>query len=230
MNTSTPRNEFIARLRRSLKVSGDDATRKSVVTARLAAHAPNLLPKRAQGDAAHRCKLFAEQATAVQASLDRVKTAAAIPAAITDYLRRHNLPQTLRHGADPLLKKLPWKKGAPSLAVSQGRADPSDEVSLSHAFAGVAETGTLILCSGPDNPTTLNFLPENHIVVLEAGDLVGTYEEAWTRLRARFGDGEMPRTVNMITGPSRTADIEQTIELGAHGPRRLHIVIVDKGQ
>ena len=151
-----------------------------------------------------------------------------MPAAIADYLRSHNLPQALRHGADPLLKKLPWKKGAPSLRLSEGRADPADEVSVAHAFAGVAETGTLILLSGPDNPTTLNFLPETHIVVLESGDLVGTYEEVWTRLREKFGEGEMPRTVNMITGPSRTADIEQTLELGAHGPRRLHVIILGK--
>ncbi len=226
MTATTPKDEFIASLRRSLKVSGDDKARKEAVAARLAAHAPNLVPARATGDAAHRATLFTEQATAVQTSIDEVKTAAAVPAAVAAYLRRHNLPQALRHGADPLLKGLPWKKAAPALTVSEGRADPADEVSIAHAFAGVAETGTLILCSGPDNPTTLNFLPETHIVVLEAGDLVGTYEEAWTRLRARFGEGEMPRTVNMITGPSRTADIEQTIELGAHGPRRLHVIIV----
>ncbi len=228
MSTSTPKAEFIARLRRSLHVSGDDETRKQAVAARLAAHAPNLVPRRAEGDAAHRERLFIEQATAVQTSVEKVASAADVPAAIADYLRDHNLPQALRRGADPLLKKLPWKKGAPSLEVKEGRADPADEVSVAHAFAGVAETGTLILCSGADNPTTLNFLPETHIVVLDAGDLVGTYEEVWTRLRARFGEGEMPRTVNMITGPSRTADIEQTLELGAHGPRRLHVIILGK--
>lgn len=228
MTTSTPKAEFIARLRRSLRVSGEDGTRKGAVAQRLAAHAPNLVPKRAEGNAAQREKLFIEQATAVQTSVVKVARAADVPAAIADYLRRHNLPQALRHGADPLLKALAWKKGAPSLEIREGRADPADEVSVAHAFAGVAETGTLILCSGADNPTTLNFLPETHIVVMEAGDLVGTYEEVWTRLREKFGEGEMPRTVNMITGPSRTADIEQTLELGAHGPRRLHVIIVAK--
>ena len=48
----------------------------------------------------------------------------------------------------------------------------------------------------------------------------------WARLRERYGKGRMPRTVNTITGPSRTGDIEQTIELGAHGPRRVHILVV----
>ena len=83
-----------------------------------------------------------------------------------------------------------------------------------------------MLLSGPDNPTTLNFLPDNHIVVLAAADIVGDYETAWDRLRAAFGKGRMPRLVNMITGPSRSGDIEQKLLLGAHGPRRLHVVIV----
>jgi L-lactate dehydrogenase complex protein LldG len=57
--------------------------------------------------------------------------------------------------------------------------------------------------------------------------VTGSYEDAWDRLRRHVGDGVMPRTVNLITGPSRTGDIEQTIELGAHGPRRLHIILLD---
>ena len=91
------------------------------------------------------------------------------------------------------------------------------------AFAGVAETGTLIMRSGPNHPTTLNFLPDTHIVVIRKSQVVGTYEDAWDRLR----EGDMPRTVNLITGASRTGDIEQTIFMGAHGPRRMHIVLVE---
>jgi L-lactate dehydrogenase complex protein LldG len=109
-------------------------------------------------------------------------------------------------------------------------SDGRQLASVSHAFAGVAETGTLVLTSGRDNPTTLNFLPDNHIVVVEAKDVVGDYETVWQRLRERFGTGNLPRTVNMITGPSRSADIEQTLILGAHGPRRLHVIIVGDGE
>ncbi len=83
-----------------------------------------------------------------------------------------------------------------------------------------------MLTSGRDNPTTLTFLPETHVVVLDGNDIVGDYEAAWTKLRARYGKAAMPRTVNLITGPSRSADIEQTLLLGAHGPRRLQIVLV----
>jgi L-lactate dehydrogenase complex protein LldG len=99
-------------------------------------------------------------------------------------------------------------------------------VSVAHADAGVAETGTLVLTSGQDNPTTLNFLPEVEIVVLTAADIAGDYETVWDRIRERYGRGTMPRTVNYVTGPSRSGDIEQTIILGAHGPRTLHIVVV----
>ncbi|MGE3831437.1 MAG: lactate utilization protein C, partial [Parvibaculaceae bacterium] len=102
----------------------------------------------------------------------------------------------------------------------------ADKASLTHAFAAAAESGTVIQLSGPDNPTTLNFLPEAHIVVLKAADLHASYEEAWARLRALYGPGNMPRTVNMISGPSRTADIEQTIVRPAHGPKDMHVIIV----
>ena len=97
---------------------------------------------------------------------------------------------------------------------------------MSHAFAGVAETGTLVMASGPDNPTTLNFLPDTHIVVVDAKDIAGDYETVWARVRENFGIDALPRAINMITGPSRSADIAQILILGAHGPRRLHVLIV----
>jgi len=96
-------------------------------------------------------------------------------------------------------------------------------VSLTPCLAAVAETGTLMLVSGTETPTTLNFLPDTHVAVVRAGQVVASYEDGWDLLRSRGG---MPRTVNFITGPSRTGDIEQRIQLGAHGPRRLHIVLV----
>jgi L-lactate dehydrogenase complex protein LldG len=82
------------------------------------------------------------------------------------------------------------------------------------------------MVSGPDNPSTLNFLPDNHIVVVSAKDVASDYEMVWAKVRFVYGKGAMPRTVNWITGPSRSGDIEQTLLLGAHGPRRLHILVV----
>jgi L-lactate dehydrogenase complex protein LldG len=148
-----------------------------------------------------------------------------VPAAIANFLRGQNLPLTIRRGGDPRLANLPWERARP-LEVTTGPSDGRDLAAVSHAFGAAAESGTLVLVSGPENPTTLNFLPDVHIVVLSAKDVAGDYETLWERLRARYGAGDMPRTVNMITGPSRSADIEQTLILGAHGPRRLHIIIV----
>lgn len=221
------RDHILAQVRRSLSVRGDEPSRHAAVAERLARHPRNLVPSRGDGDRAHRIRLFIEMTAAVNATIEELASPAEIPAAVHSYLRSRNLPQQLRHGTDPLFDGLPWTEGAPSLERRLGPADMGDETSLSRAFAGVAETGTLIMTSGQDNPTTLNFLPENHVVVLFADDIAGSYEDVWDRLRQTNGSA-LPRTVNMITGPSRTGDIEQTIELGAHGPRRLHILIVDR--
>src|SRR3546814_2065914 len=109
--------------------------------------------------------------------------------------------------------------------VEEGIAEAGEGTSLTGAFAGIAETGTLMMASGPEAPTTLNFLPENHLVVLRTSQVIGRYEEAWQHLRAALGPGVMPRAGNMIPVPSRTGDIEPTLLFGARGPRRLHGLI-----
>ncbi|HEY5299499.1 MAG TPA: LUD domain-containing protein, partial [Acetobacteraceae bacterium] len=141
------------------------------------------------------------------------------------YLTAQNLPSRLVMAPHPELRGIDWTS-RPLLELHEGRAEATDAVSLSHAFAAIAETGTLMMPSGPERPNTLNLLPDTEIVLLRASRIVGAYEEAWDRLRAETG-GAMPRTVMLITGPSRSADIEQALELGAHGPRRLHVVLVD---
>jgi L-lactate dehydrogenase complex protein LldG len=83
------------------------------------------------------------------------------------------------------------------------------------------------MTSGKDNPSTINFLPEHHIVVVDAADIDGDMESVLAKVRKKYGRGKMPRTLNFITGPSRSGDIEQKIILGAHGPRALHIIVVD---
>lgn len=218
------RDEIFSTIRRSLGVRGDERTRLGVVEDRLA-HAPKgLIPQRGQVSGEARIALFAEQAESVQASVARVADRSQVPEAIAAYLRDHNLPAELRMGADPHLAGMPW--GETSLSLKHGVSDGSDANAVSHAYGGIAETGTLVMVSGADNPSTLNLLPDNHIVVVDAAEIEGDYETMWERLRATYGKGVMPRTVNYITGPSRSGDIEQTLLLGAHGPRRVHIVVV----
>jgi L-lactate dehydrogenase complex protein LldG len=224
----TARDEILTNIRRSLGVTGKEAPRRLAVTERLAQAPPGIVPARGQGDEAARRATFKAEAERALASVAEVETATDVPQEIARFLREANLPATLRMGADPRLAGMPW--GQTTLEVSRGPSDGHDLSGVSAAFAGVAESGTLALCSGPDNPTTINFLPDNHCVVVFNSDLVADFESVWPRLRARFGRGEMPRTLNFITGPSRSADIEQTMLLGAHGPRRLHIVIVKGGE
>ena len=215
------RDDIFANIRRSLHVTGAEAPRRAAVADRLAAFAVRPHPRARPG---RRSRTFKAEAERAAATLEEVADAADIPEAIAGYLREHNLPATLRIGADPRLTALPWERTP--LEVSHGASDGHDLNAASVAFAGIAETGTLALVSGADNPTTLNFLPDNHIVVLFAQDVVGDLESVFARLRARYGAGQAPRTLNFITGPSRSADIEQTLLFGAHGPRRLHIVLV----
>lgn len=219
------RDIVLGKVRRALGVSGQEQARKGAVAARLANPQANLIPARGQRDREGRVALFKAMAEKVSASVERLPSAADVPTSVARHLRNHNLPQQIRAGADPKIEALDWSR-EPQLERLSGASDGRDAVSLSHAFAGVAESGTLMLLSGPDNPTTLNFLPDTHIVMVDADDIAGDYETVWKRIREVHGAGKLPRTVNMVTGPSRSADIEQTLILGAHGPRALHILIV----
>lgn len=221
---TSSRDSVLASIRRSLGVRGDERIRAANVEERLERAPKGIIPTRGQIDQPEKIALMLSKLEGVQATVARVASYAEVPAAIADYLRNSNLPATIRKGDDPRLEGLPWSETA--LEVSEGRSFGSDLNAVSHAEAGVCETGTIVMFSGHENPTTLNFLPDNHIVVLKAADIVGDIETIMPRIRKRYGKGEMPRTVNFITGPSRSGDIEQTILLGAHGPRALHVVVV----
>ncbi|HEX3864282.1 MAG TPA: lactate utilization protein [Stellaceae bacterium] len=223
------RDEILGGVRRALRRGTVPPETAGALNERIAAHRRNLIPARAAalGDAA-RIDLFVAMAEEVQTSVTRVATDADVPAEVARYLAAENLPAELVMSPDPALDAIPWDS-RPLLGIRRGRAEASDAVSLTPCLAAVAETGTLMLVSGTGTPTTLNFLPDTHIVIVRAGQVVASYEDGWDLIRARAaGDPTaFPRTVNFVTGPSRTGDIEQRIQLGAHGPRRLHVVLID---
>jgi len=222
---SEARDQILDGVRRALKRQAGDDVRKASVDGRISQHRRNLVPKRALLDHGAQIGLFVDMAEKAAATTARVAHYADIPDAVIDYLKRFNLPHKIKLAPDPALTGLPWA-ARPLLKIETGIAAPGDSASVTPAFAGIAETGTLMLLSGPTAPTTLNFLPENHIVVLTESRVVGPFEDAWDRARTAQRDGAWPRTVNFITGPSRSADIEQQLQMGAHGPRRLHIILV----
>ena len=220
------REAILGKLRAQAAHGADNTKRRAAVANRLAGAPTGVVPKRGPLPADEKTNLFCHNAESVQPGITRVASYDAVPEAVADFLRSKNLPQHVRMGQDKRLSAVPWDV-VPLLKREMGAANGADTTGLSHAKAAIAETGTLVITSGSDNPTSVNFLPENHVVVVDARDIEGDLEAALGRVRDEHGKGRMPRTVNMITGPSRSGDIEQTILLGAHGPRTLHVIVVD---
>ncbi len=215
---------MLAAIRRGLRRGALPDDQAAMLRGRLAQHPRHLIPARSRLPHPEQIALFVANVQKEFGSVARVPDLDAVPEAIAAYLAAQNLPTDLVMAPHSELQSIPWHK-RPLLRLREGRAEATDTVSLQHAFAAIAETGTLMLPSAPQRPTTLNLLADTEIVLLRASRLVGAYEEAWDLLRAEFSD--MPRNVMLVTGPSRSADIEQALELGAHGPRRLHVVLVD---
>jgi L-lactate dehydrogenase complex protein LldG len=163
---------------------------------------------------------FRARSEALASTVDQVTGLAEVPRAVAAYLAEHKLPA--RAVCVPDLAGLDWR-GAGIDVEARGAVD-HDLVGITGCFRAIAETGTLMLCTGAATPATVSLLPETHIAVVPASAIVNGMEEGWAAARAEFG--QMPRAVNFISGPSRTGDIEQTIVLGAHGPYRVHVVIV----
>jgi L-lactate dehydrogenase complex protein LldG len=221
---------ILGAIRRGLKRGPLPADQAAMLNGRLATHPRHLIPARSRIPRAEQIALFVKNVEKEFGTLERIPELSAAPAAIADYLAAQNLPARIVMAPHPELEGIDWST-RPLIERETRRAVATDQVSLQHAWAGVAETGTLLFPSDPVRPATLNLLPETEIVLLRASAIVGAYEEAWDRLRAERVDpmtgGFMPRNLMLVTGPSRSADIEQTLELGAHGPRRLHILLVE---
>ena len=221
---SDARTQILGGIRRSLRRGELAGEARSAVEARLVSPPRGPSVARAQLPHPEKVALFCQWAETLNATIARVG-ADDVPGEVTAYLARNNLPANVAMAPSPLLEGYDWASQK-MLSIRRGRGEGSDQVSVTGAFAGIAETGTVVMASGPDHPVSLNLLPDTHVVVLREADVVAGYEDVWGRLRERYGKNLMPRTVNTITGPSRTGDIEQAMELGAHGPRRMHILVV----
>lgn len=220
------RDDILGRVRKGLGASEGDAGRLAAVERRIAAHGRHLIPARTLGKSrTELVGLLRGYLESVGATVTEVAGDAEVPGAIAAFLRASNLPARVRMGEDARLAALPWRS-EPALSIDRGRATPADEVGLTHALAAVAETGTLLVPSGAENPVTLSFLPPTAIVLVDRSHIVGPYEAAWEMVRARCGTTRLPRTLNLISGPSRSADIGGVPVRGAHGPGRLAVIVV----
>ncbi|WP_376097637.1 lactate utilization protein C [Roseomonas sp. CCTCC AB2023176] len=225
------KDAILSAIRRGLRRGPLPADQRAMLDGRLATHPRHLIPARSRVPRPEQIALFIRNVEKEFGTVERVPDAASVPGAVADYLAGQNLAPRFVLAPHPELISLPWSD-RPMLAFETRRALGDDAVSVQQAYAGIAETGTLMFPSDPARPTTLNLLPETEIAVIRASAIVGPMEEAWDRLRAERAGAEpsggfMPRNMMFVTGPSRSADIEQTLELGAHGPRRLHVIIVE---
>jgi L-lactate dehydrogenase complex protein LldG len=220
------REVVFEKIRAALGRRGDlDAGRAAATAHRIENPARHIIPSRLERSQAELVALFKENLTQHAANVLEAARREDIPEIASRFLGASGITGHVRIGSEPTFQNLPLDRTKDFEAVA-GPAQADDTIAMSAAMAGVAETGTLVLVSSADNPTTLAFLPDTHLVVVFEETIVGPFEDALDILRAHYGRGEMPRSVNFISAPSRTGDIGGKIVLGAHGPRRLVVIIV----
>ena len=162
---------------------------------------------------------FRERAVGLASTVEELESIQSIPVAVARYLRSQALSLSVVCWSE--LAALDWRAAGIDIAVREAR--DTDLVGVTGVFCAIAETGTLMTVSGPGTPSTVSLLPETHVAVVKRSRIVRGMEEAWQLARSELGG--MPRAVSFISGPSRTADIEQTVTVGAHGPYRVHVIL-----
>jgi L-lactate dehydrogenase complex protein LldG len=212
----TQRDSILARIRaRQGKSPVPTAAGREAVLSHVRSHPANARPRMDWEPVAR----FRERALGLSSTVDEVETLAAVPTAVSRYLEANALPRAAVIWTE--LAALGWRAAGIEVAVREAR--DTDLIGITGAFCAIAETGTLMTLSGRDTPAAVSLLPETHVAVVMKSRVVRGMEEAWQLARTELG--RLPRSVNFISGPSRTADIEQTVTLGAHGPYRVHIVL-----
>jgi L-lactate dehydrogenase complex protein LldG len=220
----TSRDAILGRVKKALGKTGDRGDAKRAAQAYLAAHAQGPRP-RMPADLVAR---FMQRATDMESTVERLALRDGIPVAVARYVDNLKLPPALAmHKSHegvcwPEFADLDW--GGAGLRIEVRPTTGSDRLGVTGTFCAIAETGTLVVLSGAETPTATTLLPDTHVAVVAAERVVSGMEEAFALIRSERE--RMPRAVNMISGPSRTGDIEQTVVVGAHGPYRVHILVV----
>lgn len=218
MDTSAARAAIFSRIRQAQnRPEQPTEAELGLVRQYLADHGPGPRPDLGADLVAR----FRQQAERTSQTLDRVAGMDEVPAAVARYLSGLGLAKQAI--AWQTLTGLPWQQEG--VAVEFRKPVNEDLVGITGCFCAVAETGTLMLLSGPETFSSAALLPETHIAIVPVSRIVGSIEDAFAL--AKQERGELPRATNFISGPSRTGDIEQTIVLGAHGPYRVHVILVD---
>jgi len=223
-NNAASRDALLARVRKALGHTGSEAEARAAADAYIAAHAQGPRPAMPED----LVKRFCERATDMASTIERVADQNEIPRAVARYLDALELPPVLANQRSrsgvcwPEFGNLDWR--GVDLAIDARPTEGNDRIGITGTFCAIAETGTLVFVTAADTPTATALLTDTHIAVVRASRIVSGMEEAFALVRAELATP--PRAINMISGPSRTGDIEQTIVLGAHGPYRVHILVL----
>lgn len=221
----TAREAILARVRKALGKSGELSGARADADRYLEMHSRGPHPAAAPD----RVSQFVERATHMESSVERLASRDDVPRAVARYLDALELPEAIAKQKShegvcwPEFADLDWR-GA-GLSIEPRPTQGHDRLGITGCLCAIAETGTLVVIPGAQMHTATALLPDTHVVVVRAADVVATMEDAFARVRA--AKSRLPRAINLISGPSRTGDIEQTIVLGAHGPYRVHILLID---
>jgi len=219
------RDAILARVRKALGKAGEQGAGRAQAESYVALHARGPIPI----NDANPVDRFVERAEHMESTVERLVSRDQVPMAVACYLDALKLPAAIAEQKShdgvcwPEFADLDWR-GA-GLSIEPRPTQGHDRLGITGCLCAIAETGTLVLIPGPQMPTATALLPDTHVVVLRASDVVATMEDAFARVRA--AKRYMPRAINFMSGPSRTGDIEQTIVLGAHGPYRVHVLLLD---
>ncbi|HZP86798.1 MAG TPA: lactate utilization protein C [Burkholderiales bacterium] len=218
------REAVLARVRKGLGKAGDRSAAAAEAQRYVAAHMHGPRPG-SEGDVVTH---FMMRAADMASTVARVGDRRDVPQAIARYLdgivATPPAEAPSRFGVCwPEFGDLDWTSAR--LSIETRPTTGEDRLGITGCYCAIAETGTLVITTGAETPTATALLPETHVAIVESARVVRGMEEVFALLRAEHG--VPPRAINMISGPSRTGDIEQTIVLGAHGPYRLHILVVD---
>jgi L-lactate dehydrogenase complex protein LldG len=216
---SVERDNILGRVRKALGREGSDETRLAAADAYIAAHAHGPRPRLSSDLVEH----FMRRALTMGSSIERIGNRREVPQRVARYLEQRPEAERTHAGVCwPEWADLSWSEAG--LRMEPRPATGDDRMAVTGVFCAIAETGTMVIVSGSATPTASIFLPETHVAVVPSTRIVSGMEEAFALLRREHA--ALPRAVNMVSGPSRTGDIEQTIVLGAHGPYRVHILVL----
>lgn len=221
MDTSAARSAIFSRIRLARRQQVQDlASEQAQIRLAIDAPQPGPLPDLAASTADEIRLRFITQAQKMADTVETVASMEKVPLALAQYLSAQGI--AAKASGWQSLQDLPWHQAG--IEFSARKASPHDAVGITGVFCALAETGSLLLLSGPGTWSSTSLLPETHIAILPASRIVAHMEAAFALVRSERG--ELPRNAQFVSGPSRTGDIEQTIVLGAHGPYRVHVVIV----